>query len=95
MPRPRRRDHPFASAPAPRRLDRGRRDAAARPVKLCLTVELETIGGAVAPAAVFNAAPVAPPKKSFVDFQNDVTLADVDLAWLEDMATRSIQVALR
>jgi sarcosine oxidase subunit alpha len=27
--------------------------------------------------------PVAKPKKSFIDFQNDVTLADVDLAWAE------------
>ena len=44
---------------------------------------VKTIGGAAAPAAVFTAAPVAPPKKSFVDFQNDVTLADVDLAWAE------------
>lgn len=44
---------------------------------------VKTIGGAAVPAPVFNATPVAPAKKSFVDFQNDVTLADVDLAWAE------------
>ena len=27
--------------------------------------------------------PVSKPKKSFIDFQNDVTLSDVDLAWAE------------
>ncbi len=42
-----------------------------------------TIGGAANPDPVFNAAPVGKPKKSFIDFQNDVTLADVDLAWAE------------
>ena len=42
-----------------------------------------TIGGAANPEPVFSVAPVANPKKSFVDFQNDVTLADVDLAWAE------------
>jgi methylglutamate dehydrogenase subunit C len=42
-----------------------------------------TIGGAANPDPVFNTAPVSPPKKSFIDFQNDVTLADVDLAWAE------------
>jgi methylglutamate dehydrogenase subunit C len=44
---------------------------------------VKTIGGAAAPAPVFSSAPVVPAKKSFVDFQNDVTLADVDLAWAE------------
>ncbi len=43
----------------------------------------ETIGGAASPDAIFPAAPVGDPRKSFVDFQNDVTLADVDLAWAE------------
>ncbi len=42
-----------------------------------------TIGGAADPEPVFNVAPVSKPKKSFIDFQNDVTLADVDLAWTE------------
>jgi methylglutamate dehydrogenase subunit C len=42
-----------------------------------------TIGGAANPEPVFTVAPVSNPKKSFVDFQNDVTLADVDLALAE------------
>ncbi|WP_411290201.1 2Fe-2S iron-sulfur cluster-binding protein [Sphingorhabdus sp.] len=42
-----------------------------------------TIGGAANPEPVFNLSPVSSPKKSFIDFQNDVTLADVDLAWAE------------
>ena len=42
-----------------------------------------TIGGAANPEPVFGAALVSNPKKSFIDFQNDVTLADVDLAWAE------------
>jgi len=42
-----------------------------------------TIGGAADPEPVFNVAPASKPKKSFIDFQNDVTLADVDLAWAE------------
>ena len=42
-----------------------------------------TIGGAANPQPVFTVAPVSNPKKSFIDFQNDVTLADVDLAWAE------------
>ncbi len=42
-----------------------------------------TIGGAANPAPVFPVVPVANPKKSFIDFQNDVSLADVDLAWAE------------
>ena len=44
---------------------------------------VKTIGGAASPAPVFTAAPAGDPRKSFVDFQNDVTLADVDLAWAE------------
>ena len=42
-----------------------------------------TIGGAANPEPVFDVAPVSNPKKSFIDFQNDVTVADVDLAWAE------------
>ena len=42
-----------------------------------------TIGGAANPEPVFLTTPVSNPKKSFIDFQNDVTLADVDLAWAE------------
>jgi methylglutamate dehydrogenase subunit C len=42
-----------------------------------------TIGGAATPDPVFTTAPAGNPKTSFVDFQNDVTLADVDLAWAE------------
>ena len=42
-----------------------------------------TIGGAANPDPVFAAIPAGDPRKSFVDFQNDVTLADVDLAWAE------------
>jgi methylglutamate dehydrogenase subunit C len=42
-----------------------------------------TIGGAANPEPVFTVTPVSDSKKSFIDFQNDVTLADVDLAWTE------------
>jgi sarcosine oxidase subunit alpha len=42
-----------------------------------------TIGGAASPDPVFAHAPAGSPKKCFIDFQNDVTLADVDLAWAE------------
>ena len=42
-----------------------------------------TIGGAAEPQAIFKMVPVSSPKKSFIDFQDDVTLADVDLAWAE------------
>lgn len=45
--------------------------------------KVTTIGGAAHPAPIFKLVPVSPPKKSFIDFQNDVTLADVDLAWAE------------
>ncbi len=44
---------------------------------------VSTIGGAANPEPVFTVTPAANPKKSFIDFQNDVTLADVDLAWAE------------
>lgn len=42
-----------------------------------------TIGGAATPSPIGAVVPVSNPKKSFIDFQNDVTLADVDLAWAE------------
>ena len=42
-----------------------------------------TIGAAAAPPAASPATPAGYPKKSFVDFQNDVSLADIDLAWQE------------
>ena len=42
-----------------------------------------TIGGAVSPEPVGVLSGVQNPKQSFIDFQNDVTLADVDLAWAE------------
>lgn len=45
--------------------------------------KVRTIGGAATPIAVAPIIPVSKPKKSFIDFQNDVTLADVDLAWAE------------
>jgi sarcosine oxidase subunit alpha len=44
---------------------------------------VSTIGGAANPEPVFTVTPASNPKKSFIDFQNDVTLADVDLAWAE------------
>uniref|UniRef100_UPI002601B0AD 2Fe-2S iron-sulfur cluster-binding protein n=1 Tax=Novosphingobium sp. TaxID=1874826 RepID=UPI002601B0AD len=42
-----------------------------------------TIGAAAAPPAASPVTPAGFPKKSFVDFQNDVSLADIDLAWQE------------
>jgi sarcosine oxidase subunit alpha len=42
-----------------------------------------TVGGGADPQPIFKMVPVSQPKKSFIDFQNDVTLADVDLAWAE------------
>ena len=45
--------------------------------------KVTTIGGAANPEPVLSVTPVSDPKKSFIDFQNDVTLADVDLAWAE------------
>jgi len=42
-----------------------------------------TIGAAATPPAASPASPAGYPKKSFVDFQNDVSLADIDLAWQE------------
>jgi methylglutamate dehydrogenase subunit C len=43
----------------------------------------ETIGRANNPATAPLFAAKGNPKKCFVDFQNDVTLADIDLAWSE------------
>jgi methylglutamate dehydrogenase subunit C len=43
----------------------------------------QTIGGAASPDPIFIAPPAGDPRKSFIDFQNDVTLADIDLAWAE------------
>ena len=42
-----------------------------------------TVGSAAAPPAATPFAPAGSAKTSFVDFQNDVTLADIDLAWQE------------
>ncbi len=44
---------------------------------------VSTIGGAANPDPIVPVKPQSNPKKSFIDFQNDVTLADVDLAWAE------------
>jgi len=45
--------------------------------------ECVTVGAAAAPPSASPATLAGHPKKSFVDFQNDVTLADIDLAWQE------------
>ncbi len=58
-------------------------DAAQAFVPAMSRQNVTTIGGAVNPIPIVAVAPVGNPKKSFVDFQNDVTLADVDLAWVE------------
>jgi len=42
-----------------------------------------TIGSAANPLSAPAIPPKGDPKKSFIDFQNDVTLADIDLAWAE------------
>lgn len=44
---------------------------------------VRTIGGAANPDPVGPFRPQGNAKKAFVDFQNDVTLSDVDLAWAE------------
>lgn len=44
---------------------------------------VETIGRAKNPPSAQTMTPKGNPKKCFVDFQNDVTLADIDLAWKE------------
>ncbi|MGL4541898.1 MAG: glycine cleavage T C-terminal barrel domain-containing protein, partial [Polymorphobacter sp.] len=61
----------------------GWNDAAQAFVPASSRQNVTTIGGAADPEPVFNVVPVSKPKMSFVDFQNDVTLADVDLAWAE------------
>ena len=58
-------------------------DAAQAFVPATSRQNVTTIGGAASPDPVFTHAPAGNPKKSFIDFQNDVTLADVDLAWAE------------
>ena len=58
-------------------------DAAQAFVPATSRQNVTTIGGAANPEPVFTVVPVSKPKKSFIDFQNDVTLADVDLAWAE------------
>ncbi len=58
-------------------------DAAQAFVPAASRQNVTTIGGAANPEPVFTITPAANPKKSFIDFQNDVTLADVDLAWVE------------
>jgi methylglutamate dehydrogenase subunit C len=58
-------------------------DAAQAFVPATSRQNVTTIGGAANPDPVFAFTPVSAPKKSFIDFQNDVTLADVDLAWAE------------
>jgi glycine cleavage system aminomethyltransferase T/NADPH-dependent 2,4-dienoyl-CoA reductase/sulfur reductase-like enzyme len=45
--------------------------------------ECATVGAAATPPPAGPFAPAGSPKHSFVDFQNDVTLADIDLAWQE------------
>jgi glycine cleavage system aminomethyltransferase T/NADPH-dependent 2,4-dienoyl-CoA reductase/sulfur reductase-like enzyme len=47
------------------------------------TQECVTIGSAADPLSAAPITPAGSPKKSFVDYQNDVTLADIDLAWQE------------
>jgi sarcosine oxidase subunit alpha len=58
-------------------------DAAQAFVPATSRQNVTTIGGAANPEPVFNVVPVSKPKTSFIDFQNDVTLSDVDLAWAE------------
>jgi glycine cleavage system aminomethyltransferase T/NADPH-dependent 2,4-dienoyl-CoA reductase/sulfur reductase-like enzyme len=64
-------------------------DAAQAFVAGASSQNVRTLGGAASPAPVFTTAPAGDPRKSFVDFQNDVTLADVDLAW--DEGYRSVE----
>ncbi|HEX4849118.1 MAG TPA: 2Fe-2S iron-sulfur cluster-binding protein, partial [Novosphingobium sp.] len=44
---------------------------------------ITAVGAAAQVAPIHDAEPLGDPKKSFIDFQNDVTLGDVDLAWAE------------
>ena len=45
--------------------------------------QVESVGGAASAAPVGPAPPPENPGKAFIDFQNDVSLGDVDLAWAE------------
>jgi methylglutamate dehydrogenase subunit C len=45
--------------------------------------KVATVGAAATPIASEPAVPAGDPHKSFIDFQNDVSLADIDLAWQE------------
>jgi methylglutamate dehydrogenase subunit C len=58
-------------------------DAAQAFVPAASHQNVTTIGGAANPDAIVAVTPQSNPKKSFIDFQNDVTLADIDLAWTE------------
>ena len=58
-------------------------DAAQAFVPALSRQNVTTVGGATNPEPVFPVKPLSNPKTSFIDFQNDVTLADVDLAWAE------------
>lgn len=58
-------------------------EAAQTFVPLASRQNVTTIGGAAHPEAIFPVQPRSNPKKSFIDFQNDVTLADVDQAYAE------------
>ncbi len=58
-------------------------DAAQAFVPALSRQNVTTVGGAANPEPVFPVTPLSNPKQSFIDFQNDVTLADVDLAWAE------------
>ncbi len=58
-------------------------DAAQAFVPATSRQNVTTIGGAAHPEPIFTLVPASNPKNSFIDFQNDVTLADVDLAWAE------------
>ncbi len=44
---------------------------------------VRTVGSAAAPAPAETFGALGPAKQAFVDFQNDVTVADLDLAWRE------------
>lgn len=46
-------------------------------------MNVRTVGSAAAPASAETVGAGGPAKQAFVDFQNDVTVADLDLAWRE------------
>jgi methylglutamate dehydrogenase subunit C len=68
-------------------------DAAQAFVPATSRQNVRTIGSAANPPSSHLFAPPGSPKKSFVDFQNDVTLADIDLAWQEGY--RSVELLKR